>query len=230
MSRQDKIVKYIVFTMNVIVVLAALTGFILLGAVGCGIGAVISAACAYGIYRLKKPVTVVHFTGVILLALSLTFTQPLKGVFAWQYGFQKLYIENVGGFEVNSFFPDELAGYNGSFRSEFMPSIMLEDGWFMISFDTDSINKYENNFKYTLRRNNKGFSFSGYEARNGYSDKTIETMRKNGYGEYASEYFMLLDDISDNAVVYVLYTNCGFDYLNAEIGVIDGDRVYLIKQ
>lgn len=230
MSRQDRIVKWIVLIMCLAVTFTAFAGFVLLGAAGCGICALISGACSYGICKLKKPVTFVHFTGVLILALSLSFTQPLKGIFPWQYGIQRLYADKIGGFHTDGFFPDKLEGYSGNFRSEFMPSIMQGDGWFAVSYDTDSINIYKNNCKYLMNNNSNSFSFTGYEAHNGYADETMETMKKNGYGEYSPRYFVMLEEVSDSAEVYVFNSDCGFDYLHAEITVIDGNRVYFIKQ
>ena len=49
----------------------ALAGCVLLGAAGYGVCAVVAGACGYGVYRTKKPVRVVHFTGAVTKLLQL---------------------------------------------------------------------------------------------------------------------------------------------------------------
>lgn len=223
MKKQQIAVKYIILILCLLVATGALTGFILLGAYGCGICAVVSAACSFGIYRTKKPVTFVHFTGMLILASSLLFTQAFKGYFPWQYGFQKFYAENTGGFDTEDFFPDKLDFYSGNYRSECMPSIMQGSGWFIVSYDTNSI---EECIDYCLYNCKVHFTVSELEY--GFSDKTTTALEKMGYGEFSRFDIRLPEDISDSAELYVFEANFNWNHPHSKSVIIDGNRVHYI--
>ena len=220
---QQKAVKHVVFTLNLLVTIAALTGFILLGAYGYGICTVISAASCYGIYRTAKPVTAVHFTGVLVLAFSLTFTQAFKGFFSFQYSFQKYYAENIGGFDTQDFFPDKLHFYDSGYRSEFMPSIMQGNGWFITSYNTNSIEEHKEYCSY-----NSKVYFPVSELENKFSDETAAALEKMGYNEFSSFFIKLPEDISDSGVLYIFNANFNWNHSHCKAVLIDGNRVHYI--
>lgn len=203
----------------------ALVGCVLLGAAGYGVCAVVAGACGYSVYRTKKPVRVVHFTGAVMLILMLGITQPMKGVFEWQYPIQKLYAEKKGGFDLSGFFPDRLPACDGGYSSDFMPSIMQGSGWFSVSYNaTESINDF-----IVYCKDNSRADFTLHEFEYGFTEETRAELEKMGYDD--GEIFLKIPDgVSDEARVYLFSCNFDWNHFHAEFVIHDGTRVHMIKQ
>ncbi|MBQ8826824.1 MAG: hypothetical protein IJ007_07010 [Oscillospiraceae bacterium] len=160
---------------------------------------------------------------MLILAFSLTFTQAFKGIFPWQYGFQKFYAENIGGFDAEDFLPDKLDFYNGGYRSEFMPSIMQGIGWLIISYDTNSIEEYS---EYCLYNSKAHFPVSELEY--GFSDETASVLKQMGYDEFSRFDIRLPEGVSDSAELYVFEANFNWNHPHSKSVLIDGNRVHYI--
>ncbi len=97
---------------------------------------IIAGVCTFLGLKLKSKWLLVYIIGGLVFLMYTGFTGHFSGNKAFQYPFQRWYVNEKGGFDV-SFMPEKLPDTIYSYSTDFMPSVLQGSGYYSVLVETD---------------------------------------------------------------------------------------------